>query len=300
MAFDQRYGWVPSKPIAVEGGIAARSTRGNIGESWWSQRFVAVLESFGMDGRLTRGRAYARKGQVLSLNVQPGLVHAVVQGSRSRPYRVMIGLDELSAEDWTAVAEAFSTKAIFLAKLLAGEMPNDIETAFASRSLSLFPAHRSDLEMACSCPDVVNPCKHIAATLYLLAESFDEDPFSIFEWRGRGKEELLAGLRRGKQTATTSHPSSDDLPEETPDPDEKIWRELPPDAPVVDCIEHFWNTAPELTSVRPDTSASAHPDVLLRQLDPFPLSIGNATLVEVLAPAIARIAEAVAADERNS
>ena len=34
-----------SGPIAVEGGIKARSKRGAIGEQWWSRRFIAVLES---------------------------------------------------------------------------------------------------------------------------------------------------------------------------------------------------------------------------------------------------------------
>jgi uncharacterized Zn finger protein len=70
-------------PIRVEGGLKARSARGAIGESWWSKRFLAVLESFALGTRLTRGRAYARKGQVLSVDVGPGKVTASVQGSRS-------------------------------------------------------------------------------------------------------------------------------------------------------------------------------------------------------------------------
>ena len=54
------------KTIRVEGGLKARSTRGAIGESWWSKRFLAVLESFALGTRLTRGRNYARAGQVLT------------------------------------------------------------------------------------------------------------------------------------------------------------------------------------------------------------------------------------------
>ena len=38
------------------------------------------------------------------------------------------------------------------------------------------------------------PCKHLAASCYLLAESFDDDPFAILAWRGREREDLLAIL----------------------------------------------------------------------------------------------------------
>src|SRR6266498_2815323 len=79
--------WPPARPRRVEGGIKARSRRGQIGESWWSGRFVAILESLGMGPRLGRGRAYARAGQVLDLGVTAGTVSARVQGSRARPLR---------------------------------------------------------------------------------------------------------------------------------------------------------------------------------------------------------------------
>ena len=82
----------PSRPRAVDGGLKARSTRGAIAQTWWSQRFVEVLEDIGMGSRLQRGRNYARSGQVISLDVGPGLVTAQVQGSRARPYRVRIGI----------------------------------------------------------------------------------------------------------------------------------------------------------------------------------------------------------------
>ena len=80
-----------AKARPVEGGLKARSARGSIGSTWWSRRFIDVLESLAIGGRLTRGRAYARKGQVISLDVTPGEVTASVQGSQARPYRVRIG-----------------------------------------------------------------------------------------------------------------------------------------------------------------------------------------------------------------
>ena len=88
-----------------------------------------------------------------------------------------------------------AARAVFLARLLAGEMPDEIEEAFDAAKVRLFPARRGDLVTSCSCPDTANPCKHIAAVYYLLAESFDENPFLIFEWRGRPRARLIAELR---------------------------------------------------------------------------------------------------------
>ena len=90
----------PSKPRAVEGGLKARSKRGAIAQTWWSERFIAVLEDIGMGNRLQRGRSYARTGQVISLAVDAGSVTAQVQGSRARPYRVRVGLQAFGKAQW--------------------------------------------------------------------------------------------------------------------------------------------------------------------------------------------------------
>jgi len=199
-------GWwpPPSTPIAVEGGLQARSQRGRIGDTWWSQRFIAVLESFGIGSRLQRGKRYARAGQVLGMEISPGRITASVQGSRAKPYRVFIETNALTTAEWDAVEAVMASSAIFVAMLLADEMPEEIEEAFATSSVSLFPASANELDSACSCPDWENPCKHIAAVFFLLAEAFDRDPFFIFAWRGRSKEELLTSLRARRRGSDSS------------------------------------------------------------------------------------------------
>lgn len=289
MPFDN-YGWPPaSKPIAVTGGITTRRKQGVIGETWWSRRFIEVLESFGLENRLARGRSYARKGQVVSLDIAAGAAHAVVQGSRARPYRVVIGVDQLSEDDWRRISSVFAAKAVFLAKLLAGEMPANIEEAFASCSLSLFPEDLDDLETVCSCPDVANPCKHIAAALYLLAESFDEDPFRIFEWRGRSKDELLASLR---QTSHAPSNTTDVLDVVDGSVDDFAWSSMSEDESISARLDLFWTYGSDLPEITSNV-ASPYPDVLLRQLDPFPRSIGASSLADLLEPAFQTIAKSV-------
>ena len=184
----------PSIPREAKGGIKSQSKRGTFGESWWARRWIAVLESFDIGARLGRGRSYARRGQVVSIEIEKGNVSAKVQGSRPKPYDIKLQIKTLAARDWQRLAKALSRKAIFVAKLLAGEMPPDIEKVFQEAGLSLFPERMKDLNTECSCPDWSNPCKHIAAVYYLLGEEFDRDPFLIFKLRGMSREELVESL----------------------------------------------------------------------------------------------------------
>jgi uncharacterized Zn finger protein len=192
--------YTPSKPIKVEGGIKIKRARGDIGDTWWSKRWVSVLESFGWSNRLQRGRQYARGGQVLEFTLNPGKISAKVQGSVSKPYTISIELKPFTATLWKKIIKQMSQKAVFAAKLLVGEMPSNIEEIFNTVGVPLFPESSKDLKTNCSCPDSANPCKHIAATYYILAEEFDRDPFMLFKLRGKSKEDLLDLLRKERTT----------------------------------------------------------------------------------------------------
>jgi uncharacterized Zn finger protein len=170
---------------------------------WWGERFWSVMESIGAAQRIERGRRYARAERVLSVDVAPGLVTADVQGSRYDPYRVELSIQVFDEKEWERALSTLASQALFAAKLLGGEMPEDIEGALACVGLSLFPSSAEELRMSCSCPDSVVPCKHIAALHYVLAERLDEDPFLLFLWRGKQRESILAGLRR-KRAAEAS------------------------------------------------------------------------------------------------
>jgi uncharacterized Zn finger protein len=190
-------------------GIKAHTRRGAFGRSWWASRWIAALERLVNPGRLSRGRTYARVGQVASLDVTREGVNAVVQGSRPDPYHVHIEFKRLTDAEWERVIDAMSAEALYAARLLSGEMPEQIEDVFASMGTSLLPAERGDMRTACTCPDQANPCKHIAAVHYLLGERFDDDPFLMFLLRGRSQEEIVAALRArraGPEPEGTSEP----------------------------------------------------------------------------------------------
>lgn len=244
-----------SGPIKVENGIKARRARGRIATSWWSQRFITVLEELQLGGRMSRGKNYARSGQVMSLDISAGKVIAKVQGSRPEPYAVKLISKPLTTAQWDLVTERLAGKALFAAKLLAGEMPPEIEEVFAELDVPLFPAAARDLPMHCSCPDWAVPCKHVAAVCFLLAERFDDDPFLIFQWRGRSKAELLSRLRRTRA-------------DETPAP-----------ARASLDLENFFDAGPLPPEPQPQDA-----DLVLLRVDAPAVQVHGKPLIDVLTP----------------
>ncbi len=273
----------PSRPRSVENGLKARSSRGAIGQSWWSRRFLDVLESFAMGNRLTRGRTYARKGQVLSLDVVPGEVRATVQGSRARPYRVTIGLAAFPEIVWARAEIALSEQALPSAKLLAGEVPPELEDLFADAGAPLFPLGVNELDQRCSCPDREVPCKHLAATFFLLAEAFDDDPFLILRWRGREREALLGRLRELRADTSAEEPEA--APAAAGSSLALAGLTQPNHHPA-----RFWLPPAPLPNRPPTLDADG--EVLLRQLPTPGTRLGGDTLVAKLRPAYQRFGKA--------
>ncbi|WP_019507738.1 SWIM zinc finger family protein [Pleurocapsa sp. PCC 7319] len=163
---------------------------------WWVERWLELLNSYRFKKRLERGRNYAREGNVLNIDFADSKAKAVVQGSETEPYRVSLFLESFSDEDWDYAIAKLAEKAIFSAQLLAGEMPETIEAVFTASGLSLFPFALTEVRSRCSCPDKANPCKHIAAVYYQLGDRFSEDPFIIFQLRGRTKNQIIERLRQ--------------------------------------------------------------------------------------------------------
>ncbi|HEX4292406.1 MAG TPA: hypothetical protein VH021_26015 [Trebonia sp.] len=291
---ERYFGWGESSgPIAVEGGVKARSKRGAIGEQWWSRRFIAVLESYGagMSGRLQRGKNYARRGQVIEFSLGAGKVAARVQGSRPQPYQVTISVPPLTTGQWREVESRLAAQALFRARLLAGEMPAEIEQVFADAGTPLFPAAARDLVMHCNCPDWGVPCKHLAAVCYVLAEAFDDDPFAMLAWRGRTRAELLAALRgTGAGRAAGRAPSDDPARRlEAGSPALAVLSDVTGRA-LEESLADFWS--PGLSQARlravPPSPVTA-PDLLLRVCDPPAVEVRGQSLRDLLAPAYVRL-----------
>jgi uncharacterized Zn finger protein len=259
------------RPIAVDGGIAVRAKRGKIGERWWSRRFVDVLERVCDGGRLARGRAYARKGQVMDFHLSAGRVTARVQGSRPQPYAVKIGIAAFDEAQWTDLTESLGSRALYRAALLAGDMPREILEVFEEHGLPLFPDR---LDIQCSCPDWGVPCKHGSAVLYVLAEAFDDDPFLVLAWRGRDRDALLTALRG------------------TPEPVEAVDPLAVDETPLEDHLADFYSPGLSLSRLRERPSrVTTPPELLLRALDAPPVKVRHIPLTDLLRAAYRDLAE---------
>ena len=170
-------------------------------QPWWVEQWMELINSYRFKKRLERAWAYAREGHVTSIRFEGRRVHARVQGTGEDPYKVKLWLDVLSDEDWGYVLEALTQKARWSAQLLAGIMPADIERAFAASGRRLFPFKLQEVRSECSCPDKANPCKHISAVYFLMGERFSEDPFVLFQLRGRTRAKLLEDLAEHRRQA---------------------------------------------------------------------------------------------------
>ncbi len=244
---------------------------------WWVQQWNDLLNSYRFKKRLERARNYAREGNVLSIEFKGSKVLAKVQGTAPEPYDVSLSIDPFTEEDWNYVVETMATEAIYSAQLLAGEMPHNIEKVFTSNGLSLFPFTLSDIHSRCSCPDPKNPCKHIGAVYYQLGDRFSEDPFVLFQLRGRTKEQILNDLRRLRSTGTGKlEPSPQASPAQSSE--DKHTETIPnPQIPLK--LEQFWQYGEPLDSSLVVIAPSDN-RTILDVLGTVPLASTDAPLVK--------------------
>jgi len=263
----------PTHPIEVKGGIKSKSRSGGFGESWWAQRWIDVLENFHMGARLGRGKTYARKGQVLSITIDHGLITAEVQGSRPKPYKVEMKIKTLSLEVKKKLLKEIGESILFAVKLHSGEMPKELEETFLAAGLPLFPQKYSEMKTDCSCPDYSDPCKHIAAVCYLLAEEFDRDPFLIVKLRGLDRDELISAS--GRAGTDAGSPGSTPFQEQEAHREERV-------IPLSSDSSAFWGSAEGTGAFTFNTAAPSSHAHSVRRLGKFPFWRGAGNLIDIM------------------
>lgn len=231
-----------------------------------ARAFRAVLESLGLASRFQQGRRLFRTGAVQSLTVSTSVVVDTVRDAdpeTADTHRVRIAVRAFTAAQWRQVEQALSAQAIHLATLLAGEVPAGLVEALAASGLSLLPLSIDEVALSCSCRSWQEPCPHVIAAWYALAEEFERDPFAMFAWRGRGRDELLDRLR--------TPPSA-------------------PTAPPTAAPRGFWAAGPR--AARPARlPGTRRPDAILDQLDPLPLTLGRHEVTDLIRPVYARVVD---------
>ena len=169
----------------------------SITRTWWGKEWCKNLERYSdYANRLPRGRSYVRHGAVLHLEITPGTVSALVQGSRGAPYKVEIKISRLPKDTWNQAIKACSGKINSLKDLMAGKFPKDLMAVFTEKGTGLFPSPQ-EITLNCSCPDWAVMCKHVAAVLYGVGARLDENPSLFFTLRRVNQEELIDVVAEG-------------------------------------------------------------------------------------------------------
>ncbi|NEO55519.1 MAG: hypothetical protein F6K54_22065 [Okeania sp. SIO3B5] len=249
----------------------------NFSKTWWGKRFIEALENFTDPNRLGRGRSYARNGKIKEYKINNGKINAKVRGSvnpyfgvyKEPLYNTTIEIKPIKETDWSKAIAYLGSKASFVSKLLLGEMPDNIESAFADLNLHLLPHSREDFETNCSCPDWQNPCKHIAGVYYLVAAQLDEDPFLLFELRGISREKLQQELAKSPlgQALFSSLESEDFVPKLVDSYYTK------PDKVAVEKIcsaKDFWLSQKRLPQAQEGVESPTLPAIVVKKGGDFP------------------------------
>lgn len=194
MSKKKQYG--PRKP-RYAAGIKLQDVRGVASRSWWAKRWLDVVASKTLGGRFGRGRVYAISGQVLEIALDGPRVDALVLGVRPEPYRVAIRFRTPEGDARERIVGRIKSEPMFVARLLSGEMPTEIEGFFRDEGFDLFPGGKLssdcyDMTTHCTCPDYANPCKHSFAVLLVLGEEIARDPAKLLALRGIPMDELVA------------------------------------------------------------------------------------------------------------
>ena len=276
-------------PRRVRGGVKLKLKAGETPASWVTQRLLRVAETGADNTVYTDGIDYARLGQTKRLTIEDTFCEGVIQGRSDKPYTTTIGLEEFGAEAQEKIITAMADQVRYAAKLLAGELPSNIEDVFAPLGLKLFPAEPDDMKPVCSCPDWTEDqpwCKHTVCLTALLAEKLGDDPMMIFGLRAMPGQELIDGLRQKRAVGVQGPGPSPVLHQHVAGVSDVS------SPPLEDSIETFWEIGDGLAQLDTPIAPPKVNCVLLRRLGPSPFVDGAFPLIGLMATCYQLIGEA--------
>ncbi len=150
------------------------------GRTWWGEQWLKALDKIDFSNRLPRGRTYANKGMVTSININENTIKAKVRGSRPKPYDVTIVVPPFFEEEQRVLIENIRNNPLLLSQLLNRQLPQELLSIADAKGIKIFPQSWQDIKLNCSCPDWAVPCKHLAAVIYTIANEIDQNPFLVF------------------------------------------------------------------------------------------------------------------------
>ncbi|GAB3085240.1 hypothetical protein [Corynebacterium aquatimens] len=170
-----------------------------------ARRLLDAMMRKAETGRLSRGRAYAAKGNVLSVAVEPGKFVGSVAGTQNEPFTPVVILPYRTTEQVQEAVQLMASS--------RGEVRAARAGRFSEPLLKLLLASdREPVRFMCDCPDNTDVCKHAIAVTFKAAEMLDADPTVLFRLRKLDPltvERQL--LESSKKRANVNHNGSTEL-----------------------------------------------------------------------------------------
>lgn len=189
------------KPIA--------SFAGKMAQTFWGKAWCDNLEACAdYENRLGRGRTYVRSGCVCHVEIAPGQVQALVNGSDL--YTVTVRIKPLEAARWRAVCETCAGQVDSVLELLQGKISKKVMGIMSDPASGIFPSPK-EISFDCSCPDWASMCKHVAAVLYGIGRRLDTEPELLFTLRGVDAADIIGSGLDFSQDSEAEELRGDDL-----------------------------------------------------------------------------------------
>ncbi len=260
------------QPRKVRNGLRLRRKDNFVGAPWPVSSLIAMVDQRCTPQAREEGFVYATAGQVVSILIDAGRIEGLVQGRAAQPYRTILEFRTFTDDSWIRLIESMAAEAVYPARLLAGEVPREIEELATSLGLTMLPSSPDDVSIACTCTEAP-VCKHAAAILYHVAERIQLDPRLVFTLRGMQAEHVVMRLQEARSIRTQGVSSAHSLPASA--------RRGQP-RPLEECLGEFWRPGPSLEHAVTEDAASFAPHAILRRLGPSPMG-GKFPLVGLLA-----------------
>ncbi len=254
------------------------STSASLADRW----LEPIISSSELRVQVRRGKVMARKNWVENLTVRPGLITADVRNDIGGTNSVRIRQSHIDDALWEKVLDRFAGEGGFAANLLAGRVTGEMLDVFDEVGVDLiWYSVRSDVSNFCTCREDAQVCTHAVAAHFALADTFTADPFVLFEFRGRSKDQILEALRKRRRAGEGAEGGKE--------------AEGAADSglePAGEVVEGYWErgVVPHL-AFRFDAKELAGEETMpvLRALGPGPGETSPDAFAQVLAP-IARLA----------
>ncbi|MBC02841.1 MAG: hypothetical protein CMJ34_06010 [Phycisphaerae bacterium] len=262
----------PDTPRKVRNGIRLRRKEEEVDFAWpagpWLSRVLRDVDETSRE----EGLDFARKGQTVVLDIEPGRIVAEVQDVEARPHVVRIEFAAIGREDWKRVVDSMAREARYAAKLVSGEISPEIAEPFAAAGIALLP---EDEEITIHTAGGRAGARHLATVAYLVAERMEQDPLLVLTLRGLFGPRFLERLQEARLLATSGVSRAHPVPQVASGIRDAENQQA-------EGLDAFWTPGSGLDAFRRDRHGDYLPHALLRRLGTAPLE-GRFPLVGLLA-----------------